>query len=94
MEGTLMALPKLQEAPSQEQHRQLEALLAALACAAPVGIQLEPQWDGCGWTLWMKNHDAVDSAAYDRFIDIGYELADRYGVAVTMPPIEAKYLDE
>jgi hypothetical protein len=93
MEGTMMALPRLQDASTQDERGRLDQFLADLSPTVPVGIELEPVWEGNGWTIWVKNHQDVDAAAYDRFVDVGHELAERHGVGMSLMPVEMKYLE-
>jgi hypothetical protein len=88
-----MAMPRLQDAPTHDERRQLDLFLADLAPSVPVGIVLEPVWEGNGWTIWVKNHQGVDAAVYDHFIDVGHELAEKHGVGMSLMPVEMKYLE-
>jgi hypothetical protein len=92
LEGTLMAYPHRQEAPTPDQSRRFDAFMAALAPAMPVAVEMEPEWDGSGWTLWVKNYQ--DTTAFRALVDVSYDLAETNGIDVTVQPIIAKDPDD
>ncbi|MBC7543229.1 MAG: hypothetical protein H7338_10910 [Candidatus Sericytochromatia bacterium] len=91
-----MALLETETGPAPEHHQRLNAFLADLAPVIPTGIELDPAWepDYGGWTLWVKNHDQVQSVDYDRFIEAGHALADRLGLEMDFLPAEVKHWDD
>jgi hypothetical protein len=90
-----MALPQADNAPPPEYRQRLNAFLAELAPAIPTGVELDPSWeaDYSGWTLWVRNHDRVGAADYDRFIEVGHELAAKHGVEMDLIPAEVRSWD-